>query len=68
MHSSITRARLEEALERFHRSTDNPGFCTACGAEADACEPDAEGYHCEACGADAVSGAETLYLGLLPAP
>lgn len=62
IHPSITRARLEEALERHHRSLDNPGFCSACGEEADSVEPDAEGYECESCGEPAVAGAQELYL------
>ena len=65
IHPSITAARVAEALERSHRSLDNPGFCTACGAEAEACEPDAEGYECECCGLPAVTGAEALYLTML---
>ena len=39
---------------------DNPGFCVACGEEADGCEPDARRYKCECCGERAVSGAEEL--------
>ena len=36
----------------------DPGFCLACGAEADGCEPDARNYKCEACGAREVFGVE----------
>lgn len=62
MHKTITRERIEEAVRRYHASLDNPGFCTACGHEADSVEPDAEGYECEACGEPAVTGAELLYI------
>ena len=42
--------------------TANPGFCRACGAEADCCEPDARNYTCEICGEAEVFGAEELLL------
>lgn len=41
---------------------DGIGFCTACGAEQGACEPDARNYECESCGALSVFGAEELLL------
>jgi hypothetical protein len=41
---------------------DNPGFCLACGADADGCEPDARGYECEVCGKPKVYGAEEVAL------
>lgn len=62
LHPSLTEARVTEAVERAYSSTDNPGFCRACGAEADGVEPDAEGYECEHCGEHAVMGAETLWI------
>lgn len=46
--------------------TDNPGFCVACGTEAEGCEPDARHYPCEHCGQSAVYGAEELLLHLVP--
>ena len=60
LHPSITPERIAEACERCYTTCDNPGICTACGADADGCEPDARDYECEACGARAVYGAEEL--------
>jgi predicted amidophosphoribosyltransferase len=51
-----------DACERQMSSLDNPGFCLACGAEADGCEPDAENYECEACGEHQVFGADEILL------
>ena len=59
-HASITGERILEAVERAQTTLENPGFCLACGAEADGCEPDARGYECEVCGAHEVYGAEEL--------
>ena len=56
MHDSITEDRIIEACS----ADDNTGFCVACGADQDGCEPDARKYKCEACGAFAVYGAEQL--------
>jgi len=55
----IEMERIIEALG----ADDHIGFCTACGEEADGCEPDARQYECECCGARAVYGAEELMLG-----
>lgn len=62
IHHTLTEARIAEACERRLTSTDNPGFCIACGAEADGVEPDARDYECEACGEEAVYGADELLL------
>ena len=64
IHKSITMERVLEAVERASLDMDNPGFCTACGFEADGCEPDARGYACEDCGAHKVYGAEELLMML----
>jgi hypothetical protein len=64
LHPSITADRILAACERQMTSLDNPGFCIACGEEAEGCEPDARGYECEACGESAVFGAEELLLML----
>ena len=63
-HPSITLERVMEAVERQHTSLDNPGFCIACGADADGCEPDARGYECEECGEPRVYGAEELLMAM----
>jgi hypothetical protein len=36
------------------------GYCRACHAERDMCEPDARGYKCDECGAMDVYGASEL--------
>ena len=64
IHHSITPERVTEAVERAGMSLDNPGFCTACGAEAEGVEPDARRYECESCGERAVFGAEELLMML----
>jgi hypothetical protein len=64
IHPSITADRVTEAVERQFTSLDNPGFCLACGAEAEGCEPDAQQYECESCGAAAVYGAEEILIAI----
>lgn len=54
--------RIVNACERRDTHLDNPGFCIACGEDAEGVEPDARGYECEACGASAVYGAEELLI------
>ena len=61
LHKSLTAARIFDAVERYHQSLDNPGFCLVCGFEQDGCEPDARGYECESCGEMKVMGAEELF-------
>jgi len=60
-HRTLTDEVILEACQRRLSSLDNPGFCLMCGAEG-ACEPDAENYECEACGARQVFGAEALLI------
>jgi len=66
MHKSITADRIIEAVERHNMSLDNPGFCIACGVDAEGVEPDAQEYECEACGEHAVYGAEELLMYIAP--
>jgi hypothetical protein len=65
-HASITAERVAEAIEREMTTLDNPGFCLACGEEADGCEPDAREYKCECCGEREVYGAAELLISLAP--
>lgn len=60
MHKSITSERIIKAVESQMFGLENPGFCLACGADADGCEPDARWYHCEECGEYMVCGAQEL--------
>lgn len=60
MHESITAERVVDAVERQFSTLEDPGFCVACGEDADGCEPDAREYPCRACGERKVYGAEWL--------
>lgn len=62
IHKSITIERAEAAAREQMFGTSNPGFCHACGDDADGCEPDARNYECEACGEKQVFGAEETYM------
>jgi hypothetical protein len=62
IHASITEDRVMEACEAQMTTLDNPGFCLACGQDADGCEPDARYYECESCGERAVFGAEEVLM------
>ena len=62
IHPSITLDRVTEVVESGMTSLENPGFCLACGADADGCEPDARGYECDECGAHKVYGAEEVLM------
>jgi hypothetical protein len=64
IHSSITSERVIEAVERELITLDDPGFCLACGAETDGCEPDAEQYACDTCGEAAVYGAAEILIAI----
>ena len=64
IHKSVTLRRVMAACERREESLDNPGFCLACGAEVDVCEPDARGYDCDECGSANVYGAEEVLMEL----
>ena len=60
LHPSITVERVTAAVKESMFSLANPGFCIACGEDADGVEPDARKYECECCGKRAVYGAEEL--------
>jgi DNA-directed RNA polymerase subunit RPC12/RpoP len=46
---------------------DNPGFCIACGDDAEGVKPDARKYKCEHCGKKAVVyGADEVLLYMVP--
>jgi hypothetical protein len=60
VHPHITVERVLDAVDREMTSLDNPGFCIACGEEADECEPDARKHPCDYCGKKTVYGAMTL--------
>jgi hypothetical protein len=62
MHKSITEDRVIEAVERQMTSLDDPGLCTACGADAEGVEPEARNRKCVHCGKRAVYGAQELLL------
>ncbi len=54
--------RIIDGAQRQMFGTDNVGFCRACEAEADGCEPDARKYECESCGEREVYGASELLM------
>lgn len=62
IHPSVTQDRVVAACMRRMRTLDNPGFCVACGAESNECEPDAERYTCDACGQKWVYGSDQIIL------
>lgn len=62
IHESITLERVMDACERRTTTLDNPGFCIACGEEAEGVEPDAHKYTCEYCGEKQVYGSDELAL------
>jgi hypothetical protein len=61
-HKDVTAERVMNGAVREMTGLDNPGFCLACGREADGCEPDAQRYTCESCGAKQVYGAAELLM------
>ena len=62
IHEKVTQDRVLEAVQRAMFGTDNPGFCMACGADHDECEPDARNYECHECGKREAYGAELILL------
>ena len=62
VHASVTLDRIEALARESMFGMENPGICLACGEERGGCEPDAEWYECECCGARMVFGAEELLI------
>ena len=62
IHESITTERVIEAVESEMYGLMNPGFCVACGENADGCEPDARNYTCDFCDEDQVFGAAEVLM------
>ena len=62
IHKSLTLDRVMAAASAQMFGTENPGFCIACGEDADGCEPDSCNYPCEVCGENKVFGASEIML------
>lgn len=62
VHRSITIDRLEPIISECTFGLATTGLCVECGEDQEGCEPDAERYECESCGAKAVYGAEQLLI------
>lgn len=60
VHEDLTQDRVLEAAESEMFGTENPGFCLACGARREGCEPDAIAYPCDSCGKRTVMGASQI--------
>jgi len=57
--------QFKQSLETVTDVIENEndvGFCLACGAEQEGCEPDARKYICDTCGMPKVYGAEELLM------
>lgn len=65
IHKDVTLEIVVAAIKRRDTELDNPGFCIACGAEADNCEPDARRYPCDQCDENEVYGAEELLMEMV---
>ena len=54
---------LRFTLEQIQQAEeDSLGYCTACGASRECCEPDAEDHLCDSCGELAVYGPHWLLM------
>lgn len=66
METGAEMAKRFNVTEIADAIENGAGFCIACGAWRDCCEPDATEYECEECGAHEVYGAaEILIMGLV---
>lgn len=55
--ATVTRSKRTFYLAEVEEAEESQsGFCLACGAMRDMCEPDAEKYPCEECGENEVHG------------
>ena len=52
----LTEEEFQEAVDGYE------GICKECGERRSGCEPDAEDYECESCGANAVQGIENALI------
>ena len=64
VRSVVSRELAVAVAEESYFGLTFPGICNACGEEGYGCEPDAEGYRCEACGADELHGPDFYVMGL----
>ena len=66
MHEAIENGEVHMrkfAIEDLRQADESQaGFCIACGAMRDGCEPDARAYDCEECGKPQVYGAQEIML------
>lgn len=53
---------LDAIAENDSAACTNWGFCLACGAQQDGCEPDARRYACDVCEERRVYGAEEILM------
>ena len=60
LHKNITQDIVLDAVKRQMFGMDNPGFCIACGEEAEGCDPDSRNLTCDYCGERQVFGALLL--------
>ena len=57
--------QIENELKKCMFGLSNTGICCECGAEHSQVEPDAQGYTCESCGAEAVCGVEHIFISVV---
>ena len=67
LHESITQDHIADLIDRAETTLDSPGLCVACGADAEAVEPDAAKYICDCCDRPAVYGVELIAIMALSA-
>lgn len=65
VHPSLDLDYVMERAQDCQVGLDTTGFCLKCGVEQEGCEPDMRRGECEACGANAVYGAEECCLYMM---